>query len=982
MAMSTPVRALVIGFSFVSFSIPASQPAQAQYAETPQVLATVDGGASAATQIGRRLFVAGSFDQVGPPTGGAVVVDADGTPKLGAFPFIDGSVNEIVADGLGGWVVVGGFRQVAGQPFTSFVRIRPDRAVDSRYRITVDGPIRRIRIAHGRVYLLGDFSEINGNRRLGLAALDVSTGQLSPWGSEFDPGVDSFTGLRRTLRELSVSSTGVYVSGGGNGLRYPQSSSAGRLWGLAVGSGARLFERAAFVTAIAATSTRVYVGGYRQPVVWAVDPLTGADVAWAVGLTFRPVGSQEMRVTSLLIDGSRLYLGGYFQTTDDQRLVSAVDAATGQPSPWRASEPPGFVGEVTGLTRLGQGLVVMQNGQFLAYDVATGVRLPWMAHTHGAIATLAAAPEGAVLGGRSFNEFPGVARRNLISFNLDTGQLEPWTSALADSVVLEWLDTDGTYLFGATNEAQVFKIDPGNGTVLGTIDFGSGNYLVTARVAGDRIVVVAGHSLLGVITIADWSQRSMPLSIEGIGMASRLVHDLEVLGDTAYLAGRFTSVNGAMRPHLAALDLGAGGVLPFNASPDAEVESVRVANGRLLAAGRFRRIGGARRRSLAELDPITGRARTWNPDAPGGASLDVGGGGTIFVAPASTISGRSRGRLAAFSPLTGTWLPWRPALGDEALFVEGAPIRRKPAFLTDCLLPTGGRTVACYRATLPSPTAPTVRQAGSQVSFSWTLPVGPQAWTGLRVDVGKREGASDIASVALPPDATSIASTMPQGSYFARVRTSGPAITSVPTADVSFAVGPPDLPAPPLDPTAVAEGTLITFQWGAPSAGAPPAYVIEAETAGGGADVTSPSLSGATTSFVIDAAPGRYWGHVRSANTAGASAPSSEWIIDVDATESPCYEMPPLAPQAVIASVSGRTVSLLWVQPDTGPVASTQRVVAGAAPGLGDLANIEMPGPATSFTTTAPPGIYYVKVVALNACGSSPSSNEVRVVVP
>ena len=978
MTMSTQVCALVICLSVADAFGP--RPAHAQYAETPQVLATVEGGVFASTQIGRRLFVSGYFAQVSPPTGGAVVVDASGTPILSAFPFIDGTVHEIVADGLGGWVVVGGFRQVDGQPFSSFARIRPDRTVDPRYHIMVDGPIRRVAIAHGRVYLLGDFSEVNGVRRLGLAALDVATGQLSQWGSDFDPGVDSFTGLRRTMRNLSVSASGVYVSGGGDGNRYPQSAPAGRLWGFDAGSGAQLFETAAFVTAIAATSTRVYVGGYREPVVWAVDPRTGCDVAWAAGLTFRPSGSQEMRVTSLLLDGARLYLGGFFLTSDGQRMLAAVDAASGQPSTWRPGEPPGF-GEIGALTRLGPGLVA-HSGPFIAYDVTTGARLPWNPQVHGSIHTLAAAPEGAVLGGSNFNERPGVARQNVIAFDLDTGQIEPWSAALPDSVVLERLDTDGTYLFGATNGAQFFKIDPASGAVLGSLNFGSGSYLVTERVAGGRIVVVAGHSILGVITIADWSQRSFPLALESTGFSSRLVHDLEVVGDTAYLAGRFATVNGSSRAFLAAMDLDTGAVLPFNASPDADVQSVRVANGRLLVAGQFRRIGGARRRGLAELDSITGRALAWNPDAPGGASLDVGRDGTIFVAPSGTISGRSRGRLAAFSASTGTWLPWRPALGETPLFVEGSPIRRKPAFLPECLMPTGTRTVACYPAALPSPTAPTIRQAGNQVSLSWTLPAGPPVWTGLRVDVGRREGTTDVDSITLPPDATSLSSPIPPGSYFARVRTIGPASTSVPTSDVSFAAGPPEVPAPPLDPIAVTEGTLVTFGWQAPSAVTPPGYVIEAEAAGGRGDVTSPPLSGATASFTIDAPPGRYWGRVKAVNAAGASAPSSEWVLDVDATASPCYQQPPLSPQTLVASVSARTVRLLWAQPDTGPVANTQRVVAGSAPGLDDLAIIEVPGPAVSFTTTAPPGTYYVKVFALNACGSSPYSNEVQVVVP
>jgi hypothetical protein len=63
-------------------------------------------------------------------------------------------------------------------------------------------------------------------------------------------------------------------------------------------------------------------------------------------------------------------------------------------------------------------------------------------------------------------------------------------------------------------------------------------------------------------------------------------------------------------------------------------------------------------------------------------------------------------------------------------------------------------------------------------------------------------------------------------------------------------------------------------------------------------------------------------------------------------------------------------------------VANSQGIVAGSAPGLNDLGVIGVSGPATSFATTAPPGTYYVRIVAFNTCGASPFSNEVVVVVP
>lgn len=974
--------AVILGI--VSIILLAPLTAAAQYAETPRAFVAVDGFITAATQIGRRLFVAGAFDRVSPPTGSAIVVDAGGTQVPGAFPSFDGTVHEIVADGLGGWVVVGAFQKVNGQSRASFARVQPDRTVDPRYRITNDGAIRHVRIAHGRVYLLGDFTTINGSRRFGLAALDAATGTLSSWGSTFDPGVDEFTGTRRVLRNLSISSMAVYVSGGGLETRFPESAGAGRLWGFDAGSGNRLFERVAFVTALAATSTRVYVGswGYQRP-LWAVDPMSGSDLPWLAGLTFLPQGSQDARVKALLVDAERLYVGGYFRTTDDRFGVAAVDAATGQASSWRASEPPTPPTEVAGLTRIGPAVVATyfssSGRRVSAYDVTTGALLPWAPQAYGSILTVAPAPEGVVIGG-NFNGIDGVVRNGLASIDLETGQLEAWTAALPDTVRLERLETDGNALIGATSTAQFFKIDPVSGALLGSVDFGGGLFWLTERLAGDRIVLVAGHALLATIAIADGAVQSMPLTLEG--MASNVVHEIEVLGNTVYLAGRFATVNGVSRPFLAAIDLTTGAVLPFDASPDAEVESVRAAGGRLFVSGKFRRVDGERRRGLAELDPITGQALAWNPDAPGGVTLDAGGA-TLFVAPSSIIGGRNRGRVAAYSPATDSWLPWRPALGDDAFYLYEHTLSRRAVFLPDCFMPMG-RVVACHPAALPSPSgeAVTQLQGPTFASLSWILPVPSAAWTGLRVDVGSREGASDLASFDLPADATSLSGTVPPGSYFARVRTTGPTSTSLPTPDVSFAAGLPSVPAPPLDPTVASEGTVLTFRWRPPSTQTAAGYLLEAGTGAGLTNVASLPLGAAATSFTIDAPPGRYWARVRAVNPAGVSVPSTELIIDVDATASPCYETPPLAPMNLAAIVASRTVTLTWEQPDTGPVANTQRVVAGSVPGLTDLAAIEVPGPATRFTTTAPPGTYYVRVIGINTCGASPFSNEVQVVVP
>jgi hypothetical protein len=86
---------------------------------------------------------------------------------------------------------------------------------------------------------------------------------------------------------------------------------------------------------------------------------------------------------------------------------------------------------------------------------------------------------------------------------------------------------------------------------------------------------------------------------------------------------------------------------------------------------------------------------------------------------------------------------------------------------------------------------------------------------------------------------------------------------------------------------------------------------------------------------------------------------------------------PPGAAQ-LTGAVNGRTVTLSWTPDPAAGAASSYTVYAGSAPGLTDLAAIQVRG-TTSLSVNAPDGLYYVTVVGRNAFGPGPPSNEVPI---
>ena len=127
--------------------------------------------------------------------------------------------------------------------------------------------------------------------------------------------------------------------------------------------------------------------------------------------------------------------------------------------------------------------------------------------------------------------------------------------------------------------------------------------------------------------------------------------------------------------------------------------------------------------------------------------------------------------------------------------------------------------------------------------------------------------------------------------------------------------------------------------------------------------------------------PGIYFVRVRAQNAFGSSPASNEVIVNLIGSSASSCSQPPAAPVGFNGTVAGSFVTVTWTNPLTTSPVSGYRLEVGSLPGLSNLLQYSL-GTDTVFGGVAPPGIYYARVRAVNACGQSGPSNEVTVVVP
>ncbi len=270
-----------------------------------------------------------------------------------------------------------------------------------------------------------------------------------------------------------------------------------------------------------------------------------------------------------------------------------------------------------------------------------------------------------------------------------------------------------------------------------------------------------------------------------------------------------------------------------------------------------------------------------------------------------------------------------------------------------------------------APTSLAGSVAGSTVSLLWTPPASGTPPTSYFVEAALTAGGPVIASLPVGLTSVSIPG-VPNGTYFVRVRSVNAEGVSPASNEVIVTVGTAGCNSAPAFPTALTgavNGGLVSLAW-TPGAGgcAATGYVVRAGSAPNLANLVNLPV-GNVTGLQAQAPPGTYFVTIVAQNAFGTSAASN----GVAVTVGPSCTLAG-APTAFSVGSNGSTASMSWGTPASGGAPTSYLLEAGSGPGLADIAVLPLGG--LSFSTTAPPGTYYLRVKAQNACGVGPASTE------
>jgi hypothetical protein len=171
--------------------------------------------------------------------------------------------------------------------------------------------------------------------------------------------------------------------------------------------------------------------------------------------------------------------------------------------------------------------------------------------------------------------------------------------------------------------------------------------------------------------------------------------------------------------------------------------------------------------------------------------------------------------------------------------------------------------------------------SGGTVTISWMPPMTEEP-NDYILEAGSSPGASNLGIIRSGRLTMMSFATVPFGRYYVRVRglfVSGAGEASPEQVINVGACG--SMPAPTTF-TSQVSGNIVTLAWSLPAGAAEPsAFVIEAGSASGLANLAILNLGSGMRSLTVGAPPGRYFVRIKGRNACGDGPVSSEVMIEV-----------------------------------------------------------------------------------------------------
>ncbi|MGE0360346.1 MAG: M12 family metallopeptidase [Vicinamibacterales bacterium] len=278
------------------------------------------------------------------------------------------------------------------------------------------------------------------------------------------------------------------------------------------------------------------------------------------------------------------------------------------------------------------------------------------------------------------------------------------------------------------------------------------------------------------------------------------------------------------------------------------------------------------------------------------------------------------------------------------------------------------RAVYGAPATVSIPGAPTGFSAGvvgNRVTMSWGAPAAGGTPTSYvitaKTALGAILGSWDIGNV------TSVWGDFAAGTYVLSVQAKNTAGTGA-AATVQVTVGNVGVrPGAPANLVGTVQGTTLTLSWSAPvTPGQVQSYVLHYGFAPGFTTGHQIDLGTNTRVSFANVPAGTFYMRIVARNQYGTSTPSNEVRVVVGGASVPAA--PSLLP---IERRGGNLVHITWL-PGAGAAPTSYLLDVAATPTGAPYTSFPLTG--TSWTGTAPRGVYYLRVRALNAAGTSAPS--------